>query len=118
MIAATIGRSVAGHLEPALHRLKGADDGLSRDHPADRSGGPAGSGRHLFQVQGSVPHRVAGAKSKDLLIRDEDVQVLHGFDSVAHARDYLSSDLFTGDVVGELAPLLKADPDIRVFDVA
>jgi hypothetical protein len=61
---------------------------------------------------------VAGAKSKDLLVRDEDVQVLHGFDSVAHATAYLASDLFTGDVVGELAPLLKGDPDIRVFDVA
>ena len=24
---------------------------------------------------------IAGAKSKDLLVRDEDVQVLHGFDS-------------------------------------
>lgn len=61
---------------------------------------------------------VAGAKSKDLLVRDEDVQVLHGFDSVAHANAYLASDLFTGDVVGELGPLLKGDPDIRVFDVA
>ena len=61
---------------------------------------------------------VAGAQSKDLLIRDEDVQVLHGFDSVAHAKEYLASRLFTSDVVGELGPLLKSDPDIRVFDVA
>lgn len=61
---------------------------------------------------------VAGAQSKDLLIRDEDVQVLHGFDSVAHAKEYLASHLFTSDVVGELGPLLKSGPDIRVFDVA
>ena len=61
---------------------------------------------------------VAGAQSKDLLVRDEDVQVLHGFDSVDQAKAYLASDLFTGDVVGELGPLLKGDPDIRVFDVA
>lgn len=61
---------------------------------------------------------VTGAQSKDLLVRDEDVQVLHGFDSVAHAEEYLASDLFTGDVVGELGPLLKGDPDVRVFDVA
>jgi hypothetical protein len=61
---------------------------------------------------------VAGARSKELLIRAEDVQVLHGFDSVAHAQAYLGSDLFTGDVVGELGPLLKRNPDIRVFDVA
>ena len=61
---------------------------------------------------------VPGAQSKDLLIRVEDVQVLHGFASVAHANDYLASDLFTGDVVRELGPLLQADPEIRVFDVA
>ena len=59
-----------------------------------------------------------GAQSKDLLVRDEDVQVLHRFDSVTHANDYLASDLFTTDVVPELAPLLQADPEIRVFDVA
>jgi hypothetical protein len=61
---------------------------------------------------------VPGAQSKDLLVRDEDVQVLHGFESVAHANDYLASELFTGDVVRELGPLLQADPEIRVFDVA
>jgi len=60
---------------------------------------------------------VSGAQSKALLVRDEDVQVLHGFASVADARGYLASDLFTNDVVGELGPLLKGDPDIRVFDV-
>jgi hypothetical protein len=61
---------------------------------------------------------VPGAQSKDLLVRDEDVQVLHGFDSVAHADDYLASDMFTADVVRELGPLLQANPEIRVFDVA
>jgi hypothetical protein len=61
---------------------------------------------------------VPGAQSKDLLVRDEDVQVLHGFDSVTHANEYLASELFTGDVVRELGPLLQADPEIRVFDVA
>lgn len=61
---------------------------------------------------------VPGAQSKDLLVRDEDVQVLHGFDSVAHANDYLASELFTADVVRELSPLLQADPEVRVFDVA
>ena len=61
---------------------------------------------------------VPGAQSKELLVRDEDVQVLHGFDSVTHANDYLASVLFTADVVPELGPLLQADPEIRVFDVA
>jgi hypothetical protein len=61
---------------------------------------------------------VPGAQSKELLVRDEDVQVLHGFDSVTHAKDYLASDLFTADVVREIGPLLQEDPEIRVFDVA
>jgi hypothetical protein len=61
---------------------------------------------------------VAGAQSKALLVRDEDVQVLRGFNSVDQAKAYLASELFTGDVVGELGPLLQASPDIRVFDVA
>ena len=61
---------------------------------------------------------VAGATSKDLLVRDEDVQVLHGFDSVASASAYLASELFTKDVVGELAPLLEAAPEVRVYETA
>lgn len=60
---------------------------------------------------------VPGATSKELLVRAEDVQVLHGFDSVQHATDYLSSELFTQDVVGGLAPLLAAEPGVRVYDV-
>lgn len=60
----------------------------------------------------------AGAQSKELLIRSEDVQVLHGFDNTENATAYLSSDLFTQDVVGELGPLLAADPEVRIYDVA
>jgi hypothetical protein len=59
-----------------------------------------------------------GATSKQLLIRDEDVQVLHGFASIADATAYLSSDLFTSDVVGELSPLLDAPPEVRIYDEA
>jgi hypothetical protein len=62
--------------------------------------------------------QVPGAKSKTLLVRDEDVQVLHGFASVTEATAYLSSELFTADVVRELAPLLDAAPEIRVYDEA
>ena len=61
--------------------------------------------------------RIKGAKSKELLIRDEDVQVLHGFASVAEAGAYLKSDLFTQDVVSGLAPYLDADPEVRIYDV-
>lgn len=59
--------------------------------------------------------QVKGAQSKALLVRDEDVQVLHGFDSIANAAAYLESGLFNQDVVGALKPLLQAGPDIRVY---
>ena len=59
--------------------------------------------------------QIKGAKSKELLIRDEDVQVLHGFATVADAGAYLQSDLFNQDVVKGLAPLLEADPEIRIY---
>jgi len=59
---------------------------------------------------------VAGATSKELLLRAEDVQVLHGFTSADEANDYLSSELFTRDVVGGLSPLLAAPPEIRIYD--
>ena len=59
--------------------------------------------------------KVPGAKSKELLIRDDDVQVLHGFATRKQAEAYLSSDLFTRDVVVGLKPLLKADPEVRIY---
>ncbi len=62
--------------------------------------------------------QIKGARSKELLIRDEDVQVLHGFASVADANAYLTSDLFTRDVVTGLSPYLDADPEVRIYDVA
>jgi hypothetical protein len=61
---------------------------------------------------------IAGAKSKELLVRDEDVEVLHGFDSAEHANAYLTSRLFTSDVVGALKPLLDAEPDVRIYQAA
>jgi len=82
--------------------------------PNDRAAAAGVYSKYKPQFLAEVP----GARSKELLVRDEDVQVLHGFDSVPHADDYLGSDLFTDDVVRELAPLLQADPEVRVFDVA
>lgn len=61
---------------------------------------------------------IAGAKSKDLLVRGEDVQVLHGFDTAENANAYLQSVLFTADVVEALKPLLDAAPDVRIYQVA
>lgn len=60
---------------------------------------------------------VPGALTKQLLVRDADVQVLHGFDSVESAAAYLKSDLFTEDVFTRLEPTWDADPDVRIYPV-
>lgn len=60
---------------------------------------------------------VAGAESKELLVREEDVQVLHRFASRASAEQYLGSKLFGVDVVQELKPYLMADPEIRIYEL-
>ncbi len=62
--------------------------------------------------------KIAGAVSKELLVRDEDVQVLHGFDSVEHAKAYLESDLFNNNVVVGLKPYFATAPEIRIYSVA
>ncbi len=61
---------------------------------------------------------IKGALTKDLLIRNEDVQVLHGFDSVENAAAYLSSDMFKNDVFVGLQPLWSADPEVKIYTVA
>ncbi len=61
---------------------------------------------------------VPGATSKELLVRDEDVQVLHGFETSAEAKAYLESELFSSDVVSGLSPVLQAEPDIRIYETA
>ncbi len=59
---------------------------------------------------------IPGAQSKSLLVRQEDVQVLHGFSSMEAADSYLTSEMFSNDIVGELGPLLDADPEIRIYE--
>lgn len=61
---------------------------------------------------------ISGALTKDLLVRDEDVQVLHGFDSAEHAQAYLESEMFKKDVFVGLKPLWSSDPDVRIYSVA
>ena len=61
---------------------------------------------------------IPGAKSKQLLVRGEDVQVLHGFGTADEANAYLGSQLFNDDVVVALKPLLKAEPEVRIYEVA
>jgi len=59
--------------------------------------------------------KAPGAKAKELLVRGEDVQVFHEFSSLESAQAYLTSELFSQDVVGELKPLLNANPEIRIY---
>lgn len=61
---------------------------------------------------------IPGACTKNLLIRKEDVQVLHGFDSMENAEAYLSSDMFQKDVFLGLKPLWNADPEVRIYTIA
>jgi len=61
---------------------------------------------------------IDGAESKELLVRDKDVQVLHGFTSAVQAEAYLTSPLFTQDVVAALKPYLNSAPDVRIYTVA
>lgn len=60
---------------------------------------------------------VMGAESKRLLVRNEDVQVLHGFNSIKDANNYLASNMFQSDVVKALSSLLDAAPEIRIYEV-
>ena len=50
--------------------------------PADRAAGARIYSDHKQEFLDTVP----GAKSKELLVRDEDVQVLHGFETVEQGR--------------------------------
>lgn len=63
-------------------------------------------------------NQINGAVTKELLVRDEDVQVLHGFNSVENAKAYLDSEMFKNDVFVGLKPLWSADPDVRIYSVA
>ena len=62
--------------------------------------------------------KVDGATDKQLLMRDEDVQVMHTFSNGDAAAAYLTSELFNNDVVRELGPLLDADPEVRIYNKA
>ncbi len=79
--------------------------------PKDRPAAGAVYAKYKTPILNTVP----GARSKALLMRDDDVQVLHGFVTKEQAQAYLKSDLFNKDVVTELSPLLKAAPDVRIY---
>ena len=60
--------------------------------------------------------KIKGAISKELLVRDQDVQVLHSFDTLENANAYLTNDLFKNDVVEGLKPFLESNPDIKIYN--
>jgi len=82
----------------------------AKDRPA--------AGAVFSRFKGPFLAQAKGARSKELLIREEDVQVLHGFDVVENATAYLAGELFNQDVVTALKPLLQSPPDVRVYLVA
>ncbi len=60
---------------------------------------------------------IKGALSKEFLVHVEDIQVLHGFDSVENAQEYLMSDFFNKNVVPSLKPYLKRLCNIKIYSV-
>ncbi|WP_342759329.1 hypothetical protein [Kineothrix sedimenti] len=53
-----------------------------------------------------------------LLIREEDVQVLHDFDSMKNTLTYLSSSMLQDNVFLRLKPLWNGEPDVKIYNVA
>ncbi len=54
--------------------------------------------------------------TKDLLIRDKDVQVIHGFDSKKHVPAYLESNLFNKNNIVTGPKLLREEkPEIHMY---
>ena len=60
---------------------------------------------------------IKGAVTKDLLIRSEDVQVLHGFASTQAAAEYLQSEMFQNDVFVGLKDLWSSEPNVKIYEV-
>ena len=83
----------------------------------DNNNRPAAAGVYT-KYRAPFLKEIKGAVSKELLIRDEDVQVLHGFDSTEAAAAYLKTDMFNNDVFVGLKPLWSADPDVKIYSVA
>ena len=77
--------------------------------PQDRAAATALYRKYRPHFLAAIP----GARS--MLIRQHDVQVLHGFATEKQAQDYLASGAFAADVVMPLRPLLKAEPRVRLY---
>lgn len=62
--------------------------------------------------------KIEGAISKDLLVHEEDVQVLHGFNSLENAQAYIQSEMFKEDVFVGLKDLWQQEPKVKIYCVA
>lgn len=94
--------------EATRERVRAAADELGYGDVAGRcyAAKPGSCGGDPYPIyQPPLLMTVAGAQPKALLVRDDDVQVLHGFNTVASATAYLSSDLFTRGGFVALKPL-------------
>ena len=60
--------------------------------------------------------RVEGAVSMDMLVREEDIQVLVGFDTPENARAYLASSAGK-EITSQLAGYAKKEPVTAIYDV-
>jgi hypothetical protein len=60
--------------------------------------------------------RSPGAVSMDLLVREEDVQLLHGFDTFENSRVYLDSGFFR-DLIGQLGETAEKEPVTALYNV-
>lgn len=110
----TLGASVAALVISGTSAF--ADPGAYLEITLDIAGENRAAAAEIYQTyKQPFLDQIEGAEQKFLLIRDEDVQVLHGFDSVEHAKAYLASKLFADDVVVGLKPLLEAEPEVRIY---
>ena len=75
----------------------------------------AAAAKVYTDYRGPFLAEIKGALTKDLLVRNEDVQVLHGFDSVENAEAYLESEMFKNDVFTGLKPLWSEDPEVKIY---
>lgn len=76
------------------------------------------AGKVFYDYREPFLNKIEGALTKDLLIRNEDVQVLHGFDCVENAKAYLETKLFKNDVATGLSPFWEEAPSIKIYSVA
>ena len=64
------------------------------------------------------PEQIKGAKTQELLLSDEEVQLLYGFDTFEDAEAFLSTELYNNIILPALKPLISNNPEIKIYNVA